>query len=41
MGEPDFSFNGVEESDYFILKEGEAVIDTVRQAVATGKFGEF
>lgn len=41
MGEPDFSFDGVEESDYFFIKDGEAVMDIVRQAVATGKFGEF
>ena len=40
MDEPDFSFDGVEESDYFIIRDGEAVISVVRQAVATGKFGE-
>ena len=40
MGEPDFSFEGVDENEALIIKDGEAVIDAIRQCVATGVFNE-
>ncbi len=38
MGEPDFSFDGVDENEAFDIEDGETVIDKIRQSVATGVF---
>ena len=39
MGEPDFSFESLE-GETFEIADGEAVIDAIRQSVATGVFNE-
>ena len=40
MGEPDFSFEGVDESEALNIKDGEAVVDAIRQNLATGVFND-
>lgn len=41
MGEPDFSYDGVDESEAFIIKDGQSVIDTIEQSVTSGVFDDF
>lgn len=38
MAEPDFSFEGVAEKDCFSIKDGDYVIETIKQAVESGSF---
>lgn len=40
LNTPDFNYEGVDESEAVIIKDGEAVIDLIRQNVETGIFNE-